>query len=227
MLDRYPDARALLMDVDGTLLDSVDAQAHCWVRALQSFDYPVDYSQVRPRIGMGHDRILHELCGVSAASPRARRLLEVRDQLLRTHYLPWIRARHGAHQFLASMRQSGVRLGAVTSSGRPEALGLLGAGQLLTEFDHVVCRDDASGGKPAPDTLLVALERLRVRPEQALMVASSPHDVTAARAAGVACVGLQNADWPPAVLIGGLRVYANLHAVSGHWRGRPSRPHAA
>ena len=79
--------RAVLMDIDGTLLDSAEAQTQSWLRVLQDFGYAVEYRQVRARIGMGQDRMLRELCGISEASPRARRMLTTRELLLRTYYL--------------------------------------------------------------------------------------------------------------------------------------------
>jgi HAD superfamily hydrolase (TIGR01509 family) len=217
----FAHARALLMDVDGTLLDSADAQARCWLTVLQDFGYHVDYRQVRARIGLGPDRILHELCGISEASARAQRLLPIRELLLRSHELPSAQTFPGVHQFIARVQGSGARLAVVTSAYRSEALALLGAAQLLTDFDHVVCRQDVRETKPAGDALWLALDRLGVRPEEAVMIASSPYDLAAAHAARVPCVALRSGGWPDSALVGGSHAYDDLRDLLDHWQDDP------
>jgi beta-phosphoglucomutase-like phosphatase (HAD superfamily) len=203
-------SRAVLMDIDGTLLDSAEAQTQSWLRVLQDFGYGVEYRQVRARIGSGQDRILRELCGVSEASPWARRMLPARELLLRSSYLPKVQVFPQVHQFLARVQQSGAKLAVVTSLPRSEALALLGHGQLLTEIDHVLCKEDAVQSKPAADGVLAALERMRVRPDRAIMLGSSPYDLVAAHAAQVPCVALKSAGWADSTLLDAVGVYRDL-----------------
>lgn len=192
--------RAILMDIDGTLLDSADAQARAWLQVLREFGYPVDYHQVRARIGLGPDRILRDLCGVSEASPRAQRLLPMREVLLREQYLFTAQGLPGARELLARLQAAGTRLAVVTGAGRSEAFALLGAARLLTEIDHVVCKEDVTSPKPAPDGILLALHRMGVQPENALFLAHSTYDIEAADAAGVRHLLLDGSDWPHALV---------------------------
>jgi len=219
MLNRstFADARAVLMDIDGTLLDSVEAQSQCWLRVLQDFGYSVDYRQVRSRIGLGPDRVLKELCGVSEASARAQRLLPIREELLRSHDLPQLQTLPGVYDFLRHVQSSGAKLAVVTSAYRSEALALLGAAQLLTDFDHVICREDVGATKPSPSGLQVALERMGVRREEALVIASTPYDLAAAHAGRVPCVALQSGGWPDSALLGQGHAYRNLADLLAHW----------
>lgn len=214
-------ASAVLMDIDGTLLDSADAQAHCWLRVLQDFGYAVDFRQVRARIGLGPDRILRELCGVSEASARAQRLLPIRELLLRSHDLPVVQTFPRVHQFVKRVQASGAQLGIVTSAYRSEALALLGAAQLLTDFDHVVCREDVRQTKRSGDGILVTLDRMGVRPEQAVIIASSPYDLAAAHAARVPCVALRSGGWPDSALLSGHHAYDDLADLLEHWQDSP------
>lgn len=213
----FADARAVLMDIDGTLLDSVEAQTQCWLRVLQDFGYAVDYRQVRSRIGLGPDRVLKELCGISEASARAQRLLPIREELLRSHDLPQLQTLPGVYEFVRRVQASGAKLAVVTSAYRSEALALLGAAQLLTDFDHVVCREDVGATKPAPGGLQVALERMGVDREDALVVASTPYDLAAAHAAQVPCVAVQSGGWPDSALLGQGHAYRDLADLLGHW----------
>ena len=65
--------RAVIFDVDGTLVDSNDAHAHAWVQAITESGRRVEFSRVRPLIGMGGDKLLPEVTGLSIESPKARR----------------------------------------------------------------------------------------------------------------------------------------------------------
>ncbi len=247
--------RAVLMDIDGTLLDSTEAQTQSWLHVLHDFGYEVQYRQVRARIGMGQDRMLRELCGVSEASARARRMLPAREWLLRSYYLPQLALFPQVRPFLAHLQQAGVKLAVVSSAPRSEAFALLGRAQLLTDFDHVVCKEDIAQSKPAADGVLHALERMRVRADHAFMLASSPYDLAAAHAAQVPSIALKSAGWPDSTLLDAVGVYRDIEDLFAQFqysplasdaealapapvfkwlepgvprrRTRPSRPHAA
>lgn len=65
--------KAVILDVDGTLVDSNDAHAHAWVEALAAHGHRVPFAEIRPLIGMGGDRLLPRVTGIDANSPGARR----------------------------------------------------------------------------------------------------------------------------------------------------------
>lgn len=213
-------ARAMLMDIDGTLLDSCDAQTRCWLRVLRPFGYRVEYRQIRARIGMGPDRIFRELCGLSMASLRARRMLRIREGLLRERMLAHIAPFPHVLEFFGFAQARGVKLALVTACARSEALALLGATQLLTAFDHVVCAEDVAQSKPAHDGVRVALDAMGIRPDQSLLLGSSPYDLAAARAARVPCVALRSGGWRESTLLGCDHVYDDI----GHLFERLQRP---
>jgi HAD superfamily hydrolase (TIGR01509 family) len=214
-------SRAVLMDIDGTLLDSSDAQAQSWLRVLQDFGYPVKFGQVRARIGMGQDRMLRELCGISEESPRAQRILEIRELLLRSRYLPKLAVLPMVHQFLSRVQEAGADVLIASSASRSEVLALLGHARLLTEFDHVVCKEDAPQTKPAADVVRAALERVGLRPEQAIFVASSPYDLAAAHAAHVPSIALRSGGWPDSALLDASNVYDDLPQLIAQFDSSP------
>lgn len=220
-------SRAVLMDIDGTLLDSANAQAQSWLRVLQDFGYEVKFGQVRARIGMGQDRLLRELCGISENSPRARRMLTIRELLLRSHYLPQMTAKRGAHEFVARLQQDGAALLIASSASRSEVMALLGQAQLLTDFDHVVCKEDTPQTKPAADVVRVALARSGLRPEQAIFVASSPYDLAAAHAAHVPSVALRSGGWPDSALLDASDLYDDLPQLLARFESSPLAPAAS
>jgi HAD superfamily hydrolase (TIGR01509 family) len=214
-------SRAVLMDIDGTLLDSANAQAESWLRVLQDFGYPVRLGQVRARIGMGQDRILRELCGLSEESPRARRMLAIRELLLRSRYLPKLTLLPHVQALLLRLPSEGWEVVIATSASRSEAMALLGHAQLLTDFDHVVCKEDAAQTKPAADIVHAALDRTGIRPENAIFLASSPYDLAAANAAHVPAVALRSGGWPDSALIAASEIYDDLGQLLARFDSSP------
>jgi len=91
-----PAQRVVLLDIDGTLIDSNDGHARAWVASLAEFGYVVSFERIRPLIGKGGDKILPELVGLDPESPEARRMGELRGEIFRRHELPTC-SRRGAH----------------------------------------------------------------------------------------------------------------------------------
>jgi len=69
-------ARGVIFDVDGTLIDSNDAHAHAWVDALCEYGHDVDFARIRPLIGMGGDKLLPEVIGVTEDSPEGKAIIK-------------------------------------------------------------------------------------------------------------------------------------------------------
>lgn len=185
----YPSVRAVLLDLDGTLLDTAPEIAAAAADMLSELGLdPVPSGRVRDLIGRG---IPHLVRGTLLASlgeaPDERRVgsamkgfffhYEKRNGSSATAY-------PGVLEGLAALRSKGHRLACVTNKSAHFALPLLEATRLSGYFETVICGDTAAKKKPAPDPLLLACERLGVIPAHALMVGDSNNDALAARAAG-------------------------------------------
>ena len=90
----------ILLDIDGTLLDSNDAHARAWVDALAAHGYVVPFEEVRPLIGMGGDKLTPELTGLDPESGEAKRIAETRSEIFCTRELPTLRPTRGARALL-------------------------------------------------------------------------------------------------------------------------------
>lgn len=194
--------RTLLMDLDGTLLDSNDAHAGAWTAAFRNAGFDVSFSDVRERIGMGAERLIAELSGLALADPRAESLAADYAHLFESVHLPRVEALPGARDLLARIKHEGFVLVLTTTARRELALKLLEHAQLITAFDHVVTADD--GG------VLDALTLVDATPSEAIAIGDTPYDVAAARAAGVAAIGLRSGGWPDSALAGACAVYADV-----------------
>lgn len=199
--------RGVLLDIDGTLIDSNDAHARTWVETFAAFGYELPYQRVRRLIGMGGDHLLPEAIGVADDSPLGKRISGQRRQLFKRRELPQIAAFPGVRELLERMRAAGLRLVVASSAGGDELEPLLERSGVRDLIEASTSSGDAEQSKPDPDIVGAALGRIGLPPEQVLMLGDTPYDIEAARRAGVGCVALRCGGWPDADLHGALALY--------------------
>ena len=102
--------RTVLLDIDGTLIDSNDAHARAWVEAFAEHGYVVRFEQVRPLIGKGGDKLVPELIGLDPHSGEAERMGETRSELFLRRELPTLRPTRGVRALLERMTSDGFEL---------------------------------------------------------------------------------------------------------------------
>lgn len=198
--------RAVLFDVDGTLLDSNDAHAHAWLDVLRGHGRDIPYEHIRSRMGMRDDELVRELASVDPDSVEGRTLLERRSAVFRAHYLPDLGPLPGARVLVDRVRSRGLRCVVVTMSGASDILELLRAAAVADLVDMIVTDED---GPITSGTNLVehALERLGLSPNEAIFVGDTPYDVAAARGAGVPCIALRSGGCRDRELAGATAIY--------------------
>ena len=205
--------RGVLLDVDGTLIDSNDAHASAWSDAFREFGYDLPFDRVRPLVGMGGDKLLPQLTGLDHESDRATLITERRQEIFKTTYLPHLRAFPCAHELLARFKQDDLALIIATSAQKTELNELLEQAGLEELVDRKTSSSDADRSKPDPDIIQAALERGKLRPDEALMVGDTPYDVEAAMRAGVATVALRCGGWPDRALSDAVAIYDDVRAL--------------
>jgi HAD superfamily hydrolase (TIGR01509 family) len=184
--------KAVLFDVDGTLIDSNDQHARAWVAALAEAGYTIPFERVRPLIGMGGDKVLPELVpGLEEDSPEGKAIGETRKRVFKERELDTIPPTRGARELLEAVRKRGARVVIATSAKKSELDGLLARGDLGPLVDVAATGDDAEDSKPDPDIIGAALKKAGVAAADAVMVGDTQYDVEAAHRAGVVCVALR------------------------------------
>jgi len=216
-----PDVRGVILDVDGTLVDSNDAHARAWVEALKDAGFDVPFDRVRPLIGMGGDKLLPEVTGLPEENPRAKRAGKKRGQIFKERFLPSLRAFPQTREALLRMREAGLKL-AVASSAEPEELKALlriaGAEELVVGASSA---DDAGRSKPDPDVVHAALARLALDPNRVVMIGDTPYDVEAASRAGVRAIAFRCGGWDDARLRGAVAIYDGPADLLNRFDGSP------
>ena len=212
---------AVIFDVDGTLVNSNDAQAKSWVEALKEFGYSVPYEKVRPLIGMGGDKVLPETIGVQKDSEKGKQISKRRGEIFKEKYLPTIQAFPGAQELLNRMREQGLKL-AIASSAQPDELRsllqIVGAADLI---EDKTSSEDAKRSKPDPDIMQVTLKKVGYPPNEVVMIGDTPYDIEAASKVGVATIAFRCGGWNDADLAGAIAIYNDPADLLAHYDSSP------
>jgi len=207
--------KTVLLDVDGTLVDSNDAHAQAWLEIFQRNDYPGTFEWVRELIGKGGDKLIPEVTGLEPDSHEAKRLKKERSALFSRVYLPQLRAFPKAEALLRRLHESGLQLVVASSANEDELQPLLEICGALPFIQHQTSSDDAKHSKPDPDIVQVALKKAGCSAGEAVMLGDTPYDVQAAGKAGVRAVAVRSGGHPDSALAGAVAIYddvADLHA---------------
>jgi HAD superfamily hydrolase (TIGR01509 family) len=181
---------AVIFDVDGTLLNSLEGYRIAASRATEPFGYDVSYETVRRALNLNQpfwDLIIPE------GKPRDETTIaRLRDETMR--HWPAVMAEFvdilpGLEGTLATLRDAGVRFGIYTGSAGESLPPLRDAG-LLEYFEVIVTRSDVQNHKPHPEGLLKCIDEMDLDPGYTAYIGDSPHDVQASLAAGVMSVGV-------------------------------------
>jgi HAD superfamily hydrolase (TIGR01509 family) len=177
----------VVLDVDGTLVDSNYHHAVCWWRAFRDEGHDVPTWRIHRAVGMGGDRLVAAVTGEDVEHAAGDRIRDAWE----THYdavLDQIPPLPGATALLDALRKRSFTV-ALASSGIPRhtrhALDVLRAGDTTAT---TTTSEDASESKPEPELLEVALDR--VDADRAVLVGDSVWDVRSGHAAGIAVIGL-------------------------------------
>ena len=213
--------KGVLLDVDGTLVDSNDAHAHAYVDALKAFSYDVAFERVRPLIGMGGDELLPKLIGVVGDSKLRQDIDARRSEIFKTRYLPEVKAFPGVRELLERFIEDRLSLIAASSSGKDTLAALLELADVSDLLSEQTSSSDADASKPHPDILTVALDKLSLPADQALLLGDTPYDLQAAAPLGLGVIAFRCGGWDDEDLKGALTVYDGPQDLLANYETSP------
>ena len=199
--------KAVLFDVDGTLVDSNDAHASAWVKAFTEHGVTVDAVSVRRSIGMGGDKLMPAVSGLEEDSALGQKIAERRGEICKQEFLPKLEAFRGARDLVDAIKQRGYTVVAASSAAKEELAPLLKIAGADALMDAKTSSGDADESKPAPDIVQAALQRAKAAPPEAVMIGDTPYDVAAARSAGVRIIAFRSGGWLDPALSGAIEIY--------------------
>jgi HAD superfamily hydrolase (TIGR01549 family) len=171
---------AVLLDIDGTLIDSNDKHTDCWLQAFAHFGKQVEWKEVRMQIGKGGDLLVPDTLNAREMREIGEQLKKYRGELWKREYMETVQPFHGVVDAIRALHERGLKVAFASSSNADEVeyyVELLGVGDLL---EGTTSKGDAEVSKPSPEIFEAALERVKSDPAQALVVGDTPYDILAA-----------------------------------------------
>lgn len=175
---------ALILDVDGTLLDTVYLHVLAWWESFLAEGYEVSCFDIHRAIGRSSEELVEALIGTSAegvTKGHSGRWAPLRERCILFHDVP---------ELIRTVAGRGVKVVYCTSGSEDDVADFrekIGCDDVIAA---VVDSGDVEHSKPAPDIVRAALDAVGVAPERAVMLGDTVYDVRAAAAAGVPCIGL-------------------------------------
>ncbi|MDP2211114.1 MAG: HAD-IA family hydrolase [Candidatus Aquicultor sp.] len=177
---------AILFDVDGTLLDTSEFIFQAFEYSLERAGFPKKSREEMSRlVGKPLDLCYEILTGVADVTE-----LSAMHRAFQVEHIDLAQAYPGTRETLETLKESGLRIGAVTTRARASTLKTLSFTGLATYLDHVVAFEDVENLKPHPEPILKTLGVLNSRPAAAVMVGDTDVDIAAGRNAGTLTVGV-------------------------------------
>lgn len=211
----------ILLDIDGTLIDSNNANARSWMEALLAHGLEINYLKIREAVGMGGDNFLPKVAHLESDSPQGKAISQTRGEILKSKYLPTLHAFPQVKELLTRLHDDGLKLVVATSAKPDEAdalLKLTGASELI---DVIATTEDAQHSKPAPDILQAALQKSGLSANEVVMLGDTPYDVQSAQKANIASLGVRCGGWAAPDLKGALAVYNDPADLLAHYYASP------
>ena len=213
--------RAIIFDIDGTLVDSNEAHVEAWHLAFVAHGHDVPHERIRVEIGKGGDKLVPSILGDEVDEREGESLRDRQSkEFLAIAKHKRLKAFPRAREIFESLKARGVRTALATSSSREhlEALGRSADLDLTSLGETLVNADDIEETKPAPDLVEAAVRKLRLEPRECAMIGDTPYDAEAASQAGVPCIGVASGGNTAQVLLaaGASSVWLDIAHIEAH-----------
>jgi beta-phosphoglucomutase len=183
--------RAVLWDLDGTLVDSAEYHWRAWKSTLEHEGVTLTYEQFLARFGQRNDRILRDWLGEDAGAEQIQSIGAAKEQeYRRLAEEEGLEPLAGAAEWVARLHEAGWKQAVASSAPRANVDVMLRVLNLDRSFDATVAAEDVTTGKPDPEVFLAAAFRLHVPPSRCIVVEDAAAGIEAARRAGMRSIGV-------------------------------------
>jgi HAD superfamily hydrolase (TIGR01509 family) len=192
--------KAVIFDIDGTLVDSVDLHAQAWKEAFKHFGKDIPFEDVRHQIGKGGDQLMPVFFSKEELNKFGEEMEKYRGQLFKRDFLPKVRPFPHVRELFQKIISDHLRIALASSAKEEELKEYKKIAHIEDLVEEETSADDADKSKPHPDIFEAALERLGdIKPLEAIVVGDTPYDAQAAgkinlRTIGVLCGGFPEAE---------------------------------
>ena len=211
---------AVIFDIAGTIVDSVDLHARAWQRAFARFGKNILLPAIRTQIGKGADQMLPVYFAKDELDEFGDELEKYRADLFRREYLPQVRAFPKVRELFQRIRQDNKRLALASSAKKLELEQYKDIAHIGDLVDAEISADDVEKSKPCPDIYQVAIEKLdNLPPENIIVVGDTPYDAEAAAKANIKSIGVLCGGWAQTELrrAGFIAIYRDPADLLAHY----------
>jgi phosphoglycolate phosphatase-like HAD superfamily hydrolase len=193
--------KAVIFDIDGTLVDSVDLHARAWQETFKHFGKEIPYNEVRHQIGKGGDQLMPVFFSKEKLDEKGSEMEKYRGELFKRDYLPQVRAFPRVRELFLRIREDGKRLALASSAKEDELKTYKKIADIEDLVEEETSADDADKSKPHPDIFEAALESLGdIKAHEAIVIGDTPYDAEAAGKINLQTIGVLCGGFPEAEL---------------------------
>ncbi|PAX06658.1 HAD family hydrolase [Sphingomonas lenta] len=208
--------RAILFDIDGTLVDSNDLHVDAWLEAFERHGHRFTRDQVREQIGKGGDMLVPALLP-DLPEDEQEKLADAHGEAFQGARLQQVQPFPGAHDLVARVKQAGLKVALASSAAQAELDHYLDLLAIRDLVDETTTTDDVENSKPAPDVVATALKKLGLGAHEVLFVGDTPYDIQSGAKCGVATVAVLSGGFPRETLKGAKAIYNDAAALAAAW----------
>ncbi len=212
--------KAVIFDIDGTLVDSVDLHARAWQEAFAKFGHNIPFEAIRSQIGKGGDQLLPVFLSPEEQKKYGEALEKYRGELFKKEYLSQVEPFARVRELLERVKKDGKQIALASSAKKDEIAIYKRIANIQDLVEEETSSDDAERSKPHPDIFKAALARLRdVDAQEAVTVGDSPYDAIAPTKIKMNCIGVLSGGFPEADLRGAgcIEIYRDCADLLGHY----------
>jgi HAD superfamily hydrolase (TIGR01509 family) len=182
---------AAIFDIDGTLIDSVDAHAHAWQDAFADFGHEIAFDAIRSQIGKGGDQLLPVFLSDAERSEIGDKLEAHRSEVFKERYLSGLRPFARVPELIGRLRDLGFDVALASSAKKDELEIYKKIAGIEDLIDVEASSADAERSKPHPDIFAAAMRRLgNPPPVELIAIGDTPYDAEAAGKLGIRTIGM-------------------------------------
>src|SRR3954470_3544647 len=212
--------KAVIFDIDGTLVNSVDLHAQAWKEAFEHFGKKIPFEEVRHQIGKGGDQLMPVFFSKEELAEIGSEMEKYRGELFKRDFLPRVRAFAHVRDLFLRIKQDGKRLALASSAKEEELKEYKRIARIEDLVEEETSADDADKSKPHPDIFEAALERLGdVKASEAIVIGDTPYDAEAAGKIGLQTIGVLCGGFPETELrtAGCVEIYQDPADILAHY----------
>lgn len=182
---------AVIFDIDGTLLDSVDLHAQAWQDALRHFGHDHPLGEIREQIGKGGDQLMPVFLSEREIEERGKEIEEYRGEIFKKAYLNQVKAFPKVRDLFERIKADGTKIALASSAKGDELETYKEIADIQGLPEAETSSDDADKSKPHPDIFEAALGRLpNIDKSRIVVIGDTPYDAEAAGKAGLRTIGV-------------------------------------